>query len=158
MSAIAGAAIDEVNSIRLDALRQDRIDPNELIADVRAVIDKNTSASSLQFIEDARAAGAIVDHITPQVNGSDWTVIGFKNVGEETFLVNGGGDVFVTRAPVPNVLAAVKANPATLPGIDLKPAGDIQIEVPAAGAKVEESKSENKIETTDRSPKYALGM
>src|SRR5262249_49984195 len=86
-------------------------------------------APRFQFIEEALAEGANIDRLSVQANGSEWTVVSFKNA-EGTFLLN-GEDVYVTQASIEDVHASIEANPVTLPGLnDIGLAGEIEIEVP----------------------------
>ena|GEM_PF-1788542 len=82
-----------------------------------------------RFIEDALAAGAEVDYLSIQVNGSDWTVVSFENA-PGTYVLK-GGDVYVTQMSAAEAEAAIKGDSISPPGLgDLAHAGDIEIEVP----------------------------
>ncbi len=105
----------------------------------------------LPFIEKALSAGATVDHISVRHDGSNWTVVSFKNA-EGTYLVK-GEDVYVTRMGAQEAQASIEADPVALPGInDLRLAGDIEIKAPEIRGE------ENKVEPQGRSQDYALSM
>lgn len=91
--------------------------------------DGGESVPRFPFIEEALAEGANIAHLTIEADGTEWTVVSFKNA-EGIFLLN-GEDVYVTEASAEAVEAAIKTDPVTLPGLDdLELAEDIEIEVP----------------------------
>jgi hypothetical protein len=98
--------------------------------DAKQQMDVNDqSVPRFPFIEEALAEGANIAHLTIEADGTEWTVVSFKNA-EGIFLLN-GEDVYVTEASAEAVEAAIRTYPVTLPGLDdLELAGDIEIELP----------------------------